>query len=130
MIPPQPDACRCSVVCVALDENVCLGRYALLQLQQTGCAAVLFPPGDRYCSCGCSGYEQTPSTRANVFIIRFYPEDDTLSVYTRYGQVFVARETHDGHRQFRYWFSRTWSLLVSYKLIRYWFSYNFGRYWF
>ncbi len=28
--------------------------------------------------------EQTTSTRDNVFIIRFYPADDSLSVYTTY----------------------------------------------
>lgn len=39
------------------------------------CAGVAYFHADR---------EQTTSTRDNVFIIRFYPEDDALSVYTTY----------------------------------------------
>lgn len=47
--------------------------------------------------------EQTTSTRDNVFIIRFYPEDDALSVYTTYVDVssirlLVFATGHDAER--------------------------------
>lgn len=38
----------------------------------------------RFVLCSSAHREQTTSTRDNVFIIRFYPADDSLSVYTTY----------------------------------------------